>query len=75
MSHTFKIMLGLIVVTVIGSFAIIRNVSNDLTNIPHPTPLDIPNAMKKVNKADQTFASQSASAHPAPAKIDMEPDK
>jgi hypothetical protein len=67
-------MLGLLVVTVIGSFAIIQNVSNDLTNLPQPTPLDIPNAMKKVNKADQTFASQSASTRPSPAKIDMEPD-
>ena len=60
MSTTFKVLLGVIVVTIIGAIPLVSNVAKQINFVPRSTPLEVPSALKNVQESEKTFASTSA---------------
>jgi hypothetical protein len=51
-------------VTFAATYTIFSGIGKAIGDIPVPTPLDIPNALRRLNKTDKTFASSSATIVP-----------
>lgn len=59
MSNTTKVLLGILVVTIIASIPIISNVNTKLNYMLSSTPLEVPNALRKIQDSEKTYASES----------------
>lgn len=71
MKYSGIIVLALIVLTLIASIPIMQSVAKNMSEIPLATPINIPTALKKSTKPDQSFASVSASHVPTKKTVQL----